>query len=77
MWSFREAIMTVSVYVVSGRVVSRILNNGGVPLQLYEWLSCGFNTWYGGGDGRGTCVKHRSPDIIPYLNSPGKTKIML
>ena len=42
MWSFREAI--VSVYVVSGRVVSRILNKvggggggGGVSLQLYEW----------------------------------------
>ena len=40
-------------------------------------LSCGFDTWYGGRDGRGTCVKHRSPDIVPYLNSPGKTKIML
>ena len=68
MWLFREAM--VSVYVVSGRVVSRILNKGGGGGM--NGLSCGFNTWYGGGDGRRTCVKHRSPDIMPYLNSPGK-----
>ena len=71
MWLFRYDRETmVSVYV---EVVSRILKKGRCHCSCMSGLPCGFNTWYGGGDGRGTCMKHKSPDI---MNSSGKTKIM-